>query len=71
MDGRDRPHRPPQPPHWNMPLCRLAAWYAGRVPREAFAFAAEMELEWERKGGEDWEAWLPGSPEATASTATG
>ena len=44
-------------PTWNLPLCRLATRYAGRVPREALAFAADMELEWERNGGAaDWEA---------------
>jgi len=43
-------------PHWNLPLCQLAASYCGRVPREALAFAADMETEWEQNGGEDWEA---------------
>ncbi len=43
-------------PHWNLPLCQLAASYCGRVPREALAFAADMETEWEQKGIEDWEA---------------
>ena len=43
-------------PHWNMPLCGLASWYCGRVPREALAFASDMETEWEQNGGGDWEA---------------
>ena len=38
-------------PHWNLPLCQLAASYCGRVPRKALAFAADMETEWEQKGG--------------------
>ena len=30
-------------PGWNLPLCRLAARYASRVPREALDFAKAME----------------------------
>ena len=36
-----------------MPACGIVL-RAG--PREALAFAADMETEWEQKGGEDWEA---------------
>jgi Holliday junction resolvasome RuvABC ATP-dependent DNA helicase subunit len=43
-------------PHWNLPLCQLAVKYCGRVPREALAFAADMQLEWEKSGGGDWTA---------------
>jgi Holliday junction resolvasome RuvABC ATP-dependent DNA helicase subunit len=41
-------------PTWNMALCRLVAKYAGRVPREALAFAADMNLEALKDGGADW-----------------
>ncbi len=41
-------------PHWNLPLCQLAASYCGRVPREALAFAADLEIEWQQHGGKDW-----------------
>jgi Holliday junction resolvasome RuvABC ATP-dependent DNA helicase subunit len=43
-------------PTWNLPLCRLAARYASRVPREALDFAKAMEQEWDLNGGGDWEA---------------
>jgi Holliday junction resolvasome RuvABC ATP-dependent DNA helicase subunit len=42
-------------PGWNMPLCRLAARYASRVPREALDFAKAMEQEYDLNGG-DWES---------------
>ncbi len=42
-------------PGWNLPLCRLAARYAGRVPREALDFAKAMEQEHDLNGG-DWES---------------
>jgi Holliday junction resolvasome RuvABC ATP-dependent DNA helicase subunit len=43
-------------PGWNMPLCRLVARYAGRVPRESLDFAKAMVQEHEMNGGWDWEA---------------
>ena len=42
-------------PTWNLEHCRPAARYGGRVPREALAFATDMELEWERNGGNNWD----------------
>jgi hypothetical protein len=42
-------------PTWNMPLCRLVARYASRVPREALAFAADMNLEALKDGG-NWKS---------------
>ena len=43
-------------PGWNIPLCRLVARYAGRVPREALDFAKAIVQEHEMNGGMDWEA---------------
>jgi Holliday junction resolvasome RuvABC ATP-dependent DNA helicase subunit len=42
-------------PGWNLPLCRLAAQYASRVPREVLDFAKAMEQEHDLNGG-DWQA---------------
>ena len=42
-------------PTWNLPLCRLAAKYCSRLPREALDFAMAMKQEAELNGG-DWEA---------------
>jgi Holliday junction resolvasome RuvABC ATP-dependent DNA helicase subunit len=42
-------------PGWNLPLCRLVARYASRVPREALDFAKAMEQEYDLNAG-DWEA---------------
>jgi Holliday junction resolvasome RuvABC ATP-dependent DNA helicase subunit len=39
-------------PTWNMPLCRLVAQYAGRMPREALDFAKAMVQEYELNGGD-------------------
>ena len=41
-------------PHWDMPLCRLVARYAGRMPREALDFARAMVQEEDLNGG-DWD----------------
>ena len=41
-------------PTWNMPLCRLAARYCNRIPREALDFAKAMVQERDMNGGE-WE----------------
>jgi Holliday junction resolvasome RuvABC ATP-dependent DNA helicase subunit len=32
-------------PHWNVDVCKLVAHYCSKVPREALAFAREMQLE--------------------------
>jgi Holliday junction resolvasome RuvABC ATP-dependent DNA helicase subunit len=40
--------------NWDMDICRLVAKYAGRVPREALAFATDMVLEADRNPA-DWE----------------
>lgn len=39
-------------PEWDKNVCDLVARYAGRVPREALAFAKEMSLEYEMNGGD-------------------
>jgi len=41
-------------PDWDFEICQLVAKYAGKVPREALAFANEMELEHNMNDG-DWE----------------
>jgi Holliday junction resolvasome RuvABC ATP-dependent DNA helicase subunit len=38
-------------PTWNPAACRLVARYCRRVPREALAFAADVEMELEQHGG--------------------
>jgi len=35
-----------QNPDWELSLCRLVAHFCGRIPREALAFAREMQLEY-------------------------
>jgi Holliday junction resolvasome RuvABC ATP-dependent DNA helicase subunit len=43
-------------PDWDMDVCKIVAKYAGRVPREALAFAHEMRLEGEMSDDDDdWE----------------
>ena len=42
-------------PSWNKPLCQLVAKYSSRVPREALAFAVDMQLERDKNGG-DWKS---------------
>jgi Holliday junction resolvasome RuvABC ATP-dependent DNA helicase subunit len=39
---------------WDMDICRLAAKYGGRVPREALAFVEEVRME-HGMGSNDWE----------------
>ena len=41
-------------PDWSDETCELVARYAGHVPREALAFASEMQLEYNLNGG-DWD----------------
>jgi Holliday junction resolvasome RuvABC ATP-dependent DNA helicase subunit len=43
-------------PGWNLPLCRLVAQFAGRIPREALDFAKAIVQEHEMNGGMEWEA---------------
>ena len=38
-------------PDWGLSVCRLVAQYSSRVPREALAFAADMQLEHQQNGG--------------------
>jgi len=42
-------------PDWDFEVCELVARFAGRVPREALAFAKAMRSEMEMQGGDDWE----------------
>jgi Holliday junction resolvasome RuvABC ATP-dependent DNA helicase subunit len=41
-------------PEWEMSVCRLVAHFCGRVPREALAFAREMQLEHNMNPYESW-----------------
>lgn len=40
-------------PNWTFDICKLVAHYCARVPREALAFAREMQLEYNRHPN-DW-----------------
>ncbi len=42
-------------PLWKKETCQLVAKYAGKIPREALAFAREMSLEREMNNKETWE----------------
>lgn len=41
-------------PEWDLNTCRLVAHFCGRVPREALAFAREMQLEHNMNPYESW-----------------
>jgi hypothetical protein len=41
-------------PDWDMGICRLVAHFCGRVPREALAFAREMQLEHNMNPYDSW-----------------
>jgi hypothetical protein len=41
-------------PEWELSICRLVAHFCGRVPREALAFAREMQLEYNMNPYESW-----------------
>jgi Holliday junction resolvasome RuvABC ATP-dependent DNA helicase subunit len=41
-------------PEWDWRVCRMVAHFCGRVPREALAFAREMQLEHNMNPYQDW-----------------
>jgi hypothetical protein len=43
-----------QNPDWELSICRLVAHYCGRIPREALAFAREMQLEFNMNPNLHW-----------------
>ena len=42
-------------PDWDMSVCRLVAHFCGRIPREALAFAREMQLEHNMNPNHSWQ----------------
>ncbi len=43
-------------PEWDMNVCKLVSHFCGRIPREALAFAREMQLEHNMHPRQSWES---------------